>query len=48
MDIDETGVLYTKDGDQWCAALEDFVDLHDSPAGFGDTKREALKALKAS
>lgn len=34
-----------KDGDQWCATYDDFVDLQESPAGFGDTALEALAAL---
>ena len=30
------------DGDQWCATYPNFIDLQESPAGFGSTKVEAL------
>jgi hypothetical protein len=34
------------DGDQWCATvLEDFVDLQSSPAGFGQTRKDAVEGL---
>lgn len=33
------------DGNAWCATKNDFVNLQESPAGFGDTGREALTAL---
>ena len=29
------------DGDAWMAVKTDFIDLHESPAGFGDTALEA-------
>ena len=35
------------DGDQWCAVTEDFVNLAESLAGFGDTPVEALENLHA-
>ena len=35
-----------KDGNQWCAVHPDFVDLQNDPAGFGNTREEAIKALK--
>jgi len=35
----------SKDGDQWCAARKDFIDLQASPSGFGDTALEAMAAL---
>ena len=34
-----------KDGDQWCAAFADFVNIQESQVGFGDTALEALAAL---
>lgn len=34
-----------KDGLSWCATREDFVDLQNSPAGFGDTPIAAMDAL---
>lgn len=30
-----------KDGDMWCAVKPDFVNLQESPAGFGKTPQEA-------
>lgn len=33
------------DGDQWCATRKDFVDLQESPAGFGDTGLAAMAEL---
>lgn len=35
------------DGDAWCATKDDFVNLQESPAGFGKTPREAVDALSA-
>ena len=36
--------LLCKDGNAWCATNP---DLQESPAGFGDTRDEAIKDLKA-
>uniref|UniRef100_A0A6M3LLS5 Uncharacterized protein n=1 Tax=viral metagenome TaxID=1070528 RepID=A0A6M3LLS5_9ZZZZ len=36
-----------RDGDQWCATEEDFIDLQESPVGFGDTQLQAKDALIA-
>lgn len=33
------------DGNQWCATNPDFINLQESPAGFGDTPMEAIAAL---
>ncbi len=33
------------DGNAWCAVLPDFVNLQESPAGFGDTPDLARAAL---
>jgi len=33
------------DGNKWCATDGRFIDLQQSPAGFGDTKLEAMAAL---
>jgi hypothetical protein len=35
-----------KDGDAWCAVGPEYVDLQRSPAGFGYTKADAVKALR--
>jgi len=37
----EEGMVITKDGNQWCAVGPDFINLQESPAGFGDTQKEA-------
>lgn len=34
-----------KDGDQWCATFDDFLNLQESQAGFGDTALYALADL---
>lgn len=39
------GVVLTLDGDQWCATRTDFVNLQESPAGFGSTKLAAMAQL---
>jgi hypothetical protein len=36
------------DGNKRCVVYLDFINLMESPAGFGDTFDEALKNLKAS
>lgn len=33
------------DGDQWCAVHTDFVNVQESPAGFGDTPDKARSSL---
>lgn len=33
------------DGNAWCAVNPDFVNLQESPAGFGATREEAVAAL---
>jgi len=37
--------LLFRDGDQWCAAFHDFVNIQESQCGFGTTALEALAAL---
>jgi hypothetical protein len=37
-----------KDGDAWAAVGPDFVDLQQSPAGFGATPEEAVKVLRVA
>lgn len=39
------GVNIFLDGNAWCATRKDFVDLQESPAGFGDTALEAMAEL---
>lgn len=39
------GVTLKEDGNAWCAHKSDFVNLQESPSGFGDNKLEALASL---
>ena len=39
------GVRLYKDGTAWCATRSDFVNLQESPVGFGDRAYEALAEL---
>jgi hypothetical protein len=39
-------LTYTRDGNQWRCTRPDFKNLQESPAGFGDTKDDARKALE--
>ena len=42
---DHINAQLSMDGDQYCATRFDFVNLQESPAGFGDSAIEALAAL---
>jgi hypothetical protein len=44
---DGDGFHLFRDGDAWAAVGPHFVDLQQSPAGFGETKEQAVKALQA-
>lgn len=39
------GVTISLDGNMWCATGPGFVNVQESPAGFGDTKLEAMAEL---
>lgn len=39
------GATLAMDGNQWCATGRGFVNLQESPAGFGDTSLDALAML---
>ena len=39
---------FFKDGSAWCCVFGDFVNLQESPAGFGDTSDAALADLTAA
>lgn len=41
-------VKFDMDGEQWCATRASFVNLAESPAGFGDTPMQALASLLAN
>jgi hypothetical protein len=38
-------LLLERDGSSWCCKFQDFVNLQESPAGFGDTCIEAIANL---
>lgn len=42
---ERVGAKLFKDGAKWCATAPDFVNLHESPAGFGHHAYEALAWL---
>lgn len=42
---DHVGAILERDGNAWCAHRENFINLQESPAGFGDTCLEALAEL---
>lgn len=44
--IPDSAVCFFKDGNSWCCVHGDFINLQESPAGFGDTFEEALKNLE--
>lgn len=39
------GIQLSLDGNAWCATATDFVNLQESPAGFGTTKLHAMAEL---
>ena len=39
------GIRLFMDGNMWCATRKDFVNLQESPAGFGETCAKAMSAL---
>ena len=43
--IPHNAICFFRDGDNWCCVLGDFINLQESPAGFGDTFNEALADL---
>ena len=44
--IPHEAVCFFRDGNKWCCVHGDFVNLQESPAGFGATFEEALNELK--
>ena len=41
----DTDILVALDGNSWCATKKGFVNLQESPAGFGNTPNEAVTDL---
>lgn len=46
--IPAEAVCFFRDGDRWCCVHGDFLNLQQSPAGFGYSFDEALADLKAN
>ena len=46
--IPDSAVCFFMDGDKWCCVNGDFVNLQDSPAGFGSTFDEAFANFQKS
>jgi len=44
--IPAEAICLYKDGNAWCAVFGNFINLQESPAGFGDTTEEAIANLK--
>ena len=38
-------IIYGKDGDQYTAYRRDFINLQESPCGFGNNHQEAVEDL---
>lgn len=45
MDPIKLNIVLERDGNAWCAHYEDFINLQESPAAFGDTTFEAVIKL---
>lgn len=39
-------ILFSQDGNMVCATYHNFINLQESPAGFGETRRLAMMALQ--
>lgn len=46
--IPDEAICFYKDGDAWCCVNGDFVDLQESPSGFGSDFSQALDNLQAA
>lgn len=42
----EQGIAVFMDGNMWCATAPGFINLQESPAGFGETPRQAVDELR--
>lgn len=45
MDPIKINILVERDGNAWCAHFDDFKNLQESPAAYGDTTFEAVIKL---
>jgi len=43
--INYLGAKLSKDGNEWCVTRGDFINLQESPSGFGNTPMDALTNL---
>lgn len=46
--IPDHAVCFFRDGNKWCCVNGDFVNIQESPAGFGDTFDAALADLEVT
>jgi hypothetical protein len=46
--IPHSALCFFRDGNQWCCVFGDFVNLQESPAGFGETFEDALADLQGT
>jgi len=42
---EDINIIFRLDGNQWCCFYDDFIDLQQSSAGYGDTPDVALVDL---
>jgi hypothetical protein len=42
----ERTIIFSREDNRICAKYDDFINLQESPAGFGETEKEAAAALK--
>lgn len=45
MYAERVGCLLSRDGNEWCATRKDFINIQESPVGFGRTALDALSNL---
>lgn len=46
--IPSSATCFYKDGNQWCCVFGDFINLQESPAGFGSSWDDALADLETN
>jgi len=44
--IPHSAICFYRDGNKWCAVYGDFINIQESPIGFGDTFEEAMSELE--
>ena len=46
--MEKENINYFLDGNMWCAVRDDFINLQESVAGFGETQELARKELESN